>query len=228
MGLETVELVLEVEERFGITIPDDEAAAVETVDDLTRLVLSRVAAGRLSPCPTFRAFMLLRSDIRSVLPEAALRARPRQRIADVVPRHKRRALWGLLRRRIGTPPDLQRPVWLRNILLAAASVLGLIGLAPAAIDTAILPLSIFVAVIVLFFLYLATRPFCWVPPAKMATFGDAARLIAGTKVAMAPGIAEKPESLIREEVRDIIAHALGVNRDKVVPRARFVSDLGAG
>lgn len=42
MGLDTVEIVLRVEETFGVDIPDDEAGSVRTVGDLCQLVLRRL------------------------------------------------------------------------------------------------------------------------------------------------------------------------------------------
>jgi hypothetical protein len=42
MGLDAVEIVLRCEELFSITIPDDEAGAVHTVEDLYRLICTRL------------------------------------------------------------------------------------------------------------------------------------------------------------------------------------------
>ena len=42
MGLDTVELVLSVEQAFGISIPADAAASIETVGELSRYISSRI------------------------------------------------------------------------------------------------------------------------------------------------------------------------------------------
>lgn len=44
MGLDTVELVLEAEDVFGLPIPDEDAAAIETVGQFSRYIHERLAA----------------------------------------------------------------------------------------------------------------------------------------------------------------------------------------
>lgn len=44
-SLDLVEVVLALEERFGIAIPDDEIAGVKTVGEAADLVLAKQAAG---------------------------------------------------------------------------------------------------------------------------------------------------------------------------------------
>lgn len=43
MGLDSVELIIAVEERFGIAIDDAEASLIETVGDLEQVVLCKLA-----------------------------------------------------------------------------------------------------------------------------------------------------------------------------------------
>ena len=45
MGLDGVEIVLEIEDRFAIRVSDDEAADVRTVDHLVDLVIRRLREG---------------------------------------------------------------------------------------------------------------------------------------------------------------------------------------
>lgn len=40
MGLESVELVMEIEERFGISMSDADAALISTVGDLQRFIVA--------------------------------------------------------------------------------------------------------------------------------------------------------------------------------------------
>lgn len=43
-SLDTVELVMEFEERFGIDIPDDEAEKIQTVGDAVNFIKKQIAA----------------------------------------------------------------------------------------------------------------------------------------------------------------------------------------
>lgn len=66
MGLDTVELVIEVEESFGISIGDEDAPGIVTVGDLFEYVLERVGS-RPTLCLTSLAFYRLR---RAITPNA--------------------------------------------------------------------------------------------------------------------------------------------------------------
>jgi len=44
MGLDTVELLLEAEDVFGLSVPDEAAAAIETVGHFCRYIHERLAA----------------------------------------------------------------------------------------------------------------------------------------------------------------------------------------
>jgi hypothetical protein len=49
MGLDAVEIVLRCEELFTITLADDQASAVRTVDDLYRLICTKLDVTPLIP-----------------------------------------------------------------------------------------------------------------------------------------------------------------------------------
>ena len=49
MGLDSVEIVLELEREFKIRVPDDEAERVRTVDDLVALVIRALNASEDPP-----------------------------------------------------------------------------------------------------------------------------------------------------------------------------------
>ena len=42
MGVDTVEIVLRTEEMFNVDLPDDECSRIVTIDDLYRVLLSKL------------------------------------------------------------------------------------------------------------------------------------------------------------------------------------------
>ena len=69
MGLDTVEIVLRVEEVFSLDLPDDECGLVRTVGDLYLLVVSRLGLnGNIDPIDPDDFLVNGRRRIRSQLP----------------------------------------------------------------------------------------------------------------------------------------------------------------
>lgn len=63
MGLQTVEIVLEVEDHFGISLPDEMASKCVTVVDLQKIVVELLVAKRRQRSPELDA-EVLRESIR--------------------------------------------------------------------------------------------------------------------------------------------------------------------
>lgn len=93
MGLDSVELVMAVEEKFGITISDEEAQDIRTVGDMYQCVLKKVRVTDKSSCLTQKAFHLLRRNARQLFNVPRDQFRPDAALDTIVPRHSRRENW---------------------------------------------------------------------------------------------------------------------------------------
>jgi acyl carrier protein len=69
MGLDTVEIVLRVEEIFSLDLPDDECGQIRTVGDLYHLVMSKLGLkGSIDPIDSADFQVNGRSRFHSQLP----------------------------------------------------------------------------------------------------------------------------------------------------------------
>src|ERR1700677_3880962 len=82
MGLDTVEIVLRVEETFGVDLPDDELGSVATVGDLYKLVLSRLDGSYA--CLSSRAFYRVRKSMVEVLGVSRRSIRPSTKLQPLL------------------------------------------------------------------------------------------------------------------------------------------------
>ena len=223
MGLDAVEIVMDVEDHFGITIQNAEAEHVRTVADLVALIQGRISAAHEAYCPMLPAFLKLRTTVRDATGDKTFRIRPRQRIADRLSIPQRRQLWKRLSELLGSAPrGLRRPQLLRQIL--GTSVVALLGTAlitAVAIDVRILPVTLAVAAFCIFLLHIVTVPF------RTVAFGDiTAKLVGVTSATKQLQLRTADDILC--ELRPLIVDVLGVDGEEVVPDARFVEDLGVG
>lgn len=96
MGLESIELVMDCEDTFGISIPDDEASKMLTMGDLFALI-RRLLGQRLlrGKCTSASAFWRLRKGLMKLGIERR-RIRPSSIVDELVPISGRRRSWRIL------------------------------------------------------------------------------------------------------------------------------------
>ena len=149
-----VAVVMAIEEKFGITIPDEEAEKITTMGQLYDYVVTRVARGQAQVCVTSAAFYRLRRALGEVCGVPRERVRSRARLEDLLPLHDRPHYWHELQTRLSNLhlPPLRRPAWLVKRIEAASlvplylTVLGAIVLISLLAHTPAAPLVTILAV----------------------------------------------------------------------------------
>ncbi len=101
MGLDSVELVMGIEEKFGITISDEEACSIYTVGEMHQCVMNKVKVSNTSSCLTQRAFHLLRRNVLSQFGISRRRFTPNTELDVVIPKAQRRKQWLKLQHNVG-------------------------------------------------------------------------------------------------------------------------------
>ena len=229
MGLDFVEIVMEVEETFGIKFRSGEFGSIQTVGDFVSLIHSRIVAADTVACPSLSWFLQLRSLVREVAGKPDLRIRPSQSLQSTLSSHEIRRLWQLMQERHGIYPDsLQLARYLRNtgVLIAFTVLIGSVWYSMA-IDVFHLPLALLLSAFITIFLILISAQFRSVPPKAWTTYGDVTRHLSGTVVA-SRNLHLKTDELILENLRPIFSEILNVNPDEIVASARLIEDLRVG
>ncbi len=227
MGMDGVELLMAVEEHFGISIRDDEVAEIRTVGELVAIVDGRLKAAQTSVCSLLPAFLRLRTAARAVVNNNQLHIRPSMRLVDVLTSSQRRRLWTVIRDDLSLRASaLRLPSWLRRLVATVILVVMPVGVVYLArIDPAFLVLAVLGWAFVSLSLVIGTARFASVPPNKLSTFGAIAISIAGTEVAT-KNLHLRTSEAVLDELRPIVARVLDIAPSKVVPAARFIEDLG--
>jgi hypothetical protein len=127
MGLDAVELVMSVEEIFGIDLPDQDAATLTTPRKLIDYVCARVGATSRERCISQRSFYRVRRILAAASGASAREIGPGTHLETLLPVQARRRLWASLASQIGLRRTLTRPrwvVWATQALCAAAFVVA--------------------------------------------------------------------------------------------------------
>ncbi len=230
MGLDSVELLLKVEETFSIQIPDSEAVQLLTPGDLYAFVLANTKATPDPPtCLSAIAFYSLRRAARAL--GVAQRLRPSDSTLNLLPPRGRRHFWSCLQCSADLlMPPLQRASWVVRSSTAIA-LLGGACLAYALHTMTSLGVAVCagVAATVMsgFVLARLTRPFAIHPSRHCGTLRG---LVEAVLALNFQRLTEQYDGARAKDVwmalRAIIVEQLGVAPEAVTPAARFVQDLG--
>ena len=85
MGLDTVELVMEIEDEFGLSIPDADAEMIQTVGQMHAYVCGKLRPTKEPVCPSARAFYRLRRALRRAQPVPRRCVRPSSLVSRLIP-----------------------------------------------------------------------------------------------------------------------------------------------
>lgn len=230
MGLEAVELVMEVEETFGISIPDAEAGRLVTAGALSAFVCNSVPlAETRDACYTSRAYSSVMEVVRR-LGHGSSRIPPSHPIGAWLSRSERREFIREIRLSGWRAPNLGSNGLAGGIGFTVTAVpLTIIACFDFQTGTLVLDGQslVFLIMAVLLGVLSATlcaMAFAWRWPAE--TFGGLVSLIARQNMAK---LRRPDESWTRDEVwhtvRAIVAEVAGVSIDRVRPETNFVKDL---
>lgn len=222
MGLDSVELVIAVEDRFGIYIPDARAVEILTVADLYHAVLRlRMSAAGLK-CKTQHVFYRFRASLPYHLRR---RCHPDAPLEDFVPQDGRKQFYDQLSATAGLQfPRLQVPTWFSDVenLTVVGVIVSALILYPAGFVFAAGLVIVMAMIILVSYLPLRHASSTLLPQQTVGAFIRAITEL--NYVDVLPDFRDD-ETLLRE-LRLLIVKHLGVDPSKVTMSARFQQDLG--
>lgn len=224
MGLDGVELVMEFEDEFDVTIEDEVAGSLQTIGDVARFVTWQMRSKwPRASCPTTKTFYEIRRLLCETFPVKPRDIRPSTRLNELIPCRLRRRILKSLSRRSLWIPELQRPRvlnWIGIVLTLAAGIsIGILsGLATG------IPLGIFGGFIALYAIgitiYCITIPFVVCFPVEYETVGDLVRRATPNYDAQ-----DEIDVSVLDRVRRIVSEQMGVPIEKLAPQTSFTHDL---
>lgn len=232
MGLEFVEMILAVEDTFGFSIPDEDAAGLDTVGKLYEYILAHRFRGYQEDCLSSITFYKLRRAMMSVLRIPRKKIRVSTKLSEIIPARRRRT-WKALQLETGLRlPQLRRSAWATTIAVLATFGLGiavpvLLSLGP--FSGAIL-VSILTMIAVGYLFSWLTRPLAFKFLPECATMGQLTSL---TLAHNFQAIAEESncsasDAEVWETLQVVIAEELGGSPWQLTKETGFLQYSNAG
>lgn len=220
MGLDSVELLLAIEERFQIHIDDDEASSIATVGELHELLVRKLQPQPAARCLTSVAFYRTRRALVETLNLDRRAIAPSTPLTPLFPHSTRRQSWQRLQQSLALRlPALRLPT--APLVLAIAAFLYFqlaLHWAPL-----LFVFALFAgAALLRAFPNLATEF-----PSNIATAGDLAReVLAANYATLSQNAGGHTPNELWDALCRTIVDETGVPRERITPEARIVDDLG--
>lgn len=227
MGLDSVELILAIEDKFQIHIPDEEVSRIATVGELHRLILSKLESSRSNPCLTSIAFYRTRRGFIDTFGMARRTIQPSTALEQLLPRQDRRAVWRRLQNSMAlTVPSLTYSPWIIGAFLIGGATLVTICGVGLGLRGFRIPLLVLGGFLSGAFLLRIATPLATAFPAGAKTVGDLARRVLSVN---SQKLAKEVGGWNEREVFDVLCltihEQVGVPREKILPEARLTNDL---
>lgn len=239
MGLDAVEIIMELEDEFQISIEDSDVAEALTVADLYQVILGKVQSSESRTCLSSHAFYRLRRGLCEVTGRRRREFSPTTSLADTLPPEERPEAWPRLATLSGLKlPRLVLPRWLERQVWAATVAALLLG---AWIAWQMWGLSGLLFCVLLSWVWLypvhlglerLTQPCRTIIPEGAGTLGELAQYLVARGLPTHPHAKRVPETntpeMVWERVVEAIVTKTHVDRALVVPEARLYKDLQIG
>jgi acyl carrier protein len=230
MGLDTVELVIRVEDTFGISISDSEAGKIFTVGQLHSCVMAKLGQAEKPGCLSSLAFYRARRAMTELWSVSRNKVRLETQLVELVPSDDRPSQWQQFGDSLGLRlPGLVRPFSVHTAIWFMTSIL-IVAPASGPGPTQKLPLYVSVAGGGLFVIlaYQLTRPLTRQFPRHCTTVRELIEAILKLNFSRLAAEGGKwNEKEVWDTLRSIIVEELGVKPEEVKPGARFIEDLRA-
>lgn len=230
MGLDIVEFVMSVEEKFGIEIPDIDAQNLTTPRELVDYVMTKVKAGEAHGCLNQQAFHRIRRALVAQHWATRKELKPDTPFKRIVPKPNRLSVWLHLGKEVQAPrwPELVRPPFVKAGLVVLAVVafslpLAMMGSEILRGNLAPLMLSIVATTIVVWVGVATTRPLRVAFPPQYASVGEVARFLVAAGHQPEEAAEGWTREQVRESVRILIIEHLGIT--EFSDDSRFVQDM---
>ena len=224
--MDGVELVMDVERHFGISLRPSECEKVERVRDLVAIIENRLQVLQ-QPDLAINAFNLLQNLVRDVLGDANLAILPSEQVKARLTPHQRRALWRQLKEKLELKPAALQLPWLLGRLVQGA-YLRLV-LLTIWLSFTVTGHYLIIGLIGIPIIAFATNPLIELfrrdPPPGWQTFGEVTAKIVGL-IAVTKQTHLRTADEILAELRPLIVDVLGCKPELVTMDAHFVETLG--
>jgi len=234
MGLDYVELVLAIEDKFGIHIDDEEAGSARTVGDLYAIIMAKVepevTVGQRR-CLTSAAFYRTRRGITETLGLSRREIRPSTPLAPILPWPRRNRFWRSIQIESGFAlPKLRHPSWVQNGVLGAGLLCSLVFAQTTKTsfrDISTVTLVYLSGLCSGGVLLWITKPLAFGLPREVATVGDLAKSVLKINYArFIASVGQPSRKDVWDTLSGLMVKQLGLSPDQIRPEATILDDLG--
>lgn len=221
MGLDSVELVMAIEEEFQLVIADEEAGNIQTPRELTDLLYSKLRQSRNDPCQSQHAFYVVRNTLVEVAGIKKNQIKPHTNLNTLIPKENRKNILKEIISSISGGKtiyvELVRPteIMLLIYFLITTTFFTIQFCTNLDLLFNILISFAFWAALIAF-----TSPFRSEFPKNFLTVKDLTRIIGSSQ----SKIWNREE--LWGKIKTIIVEQLGVTPKEVLPDVNFINDLG--